>query len=133
MPGVWPPRSTRPTALLWQHAAERTDPACACRPISTTWKKKSSARSRWYADTCARASRLRCGTDHRPEKNGFLLRADIASQHAAMVDSSLRATLLERTPLLYSAGASSELDRPAHVRSGSSLHSHGDAFVLVQD
>src|SRR5262245_39520687 len=51
----------------------------------------------------------------------------------AIVDPALRATLLECTPLLYTAGASHELDRPAHVRAGSSLHSHGDAFVLVQD
>src|SRR5262245_23940276 len=51
----------------------------------------------------------------------------------AIVDPALQATLLECTPLLYTAGASSELDRPAYVRAGSSLHSHGDAFVLVQD
>jgi uncharacterized protein DUF6929 len=54
-------------------------------------------------------------------------------QRSAIDDPSLHATLLERTPLLYTAGASAQLDRPAHVRSGSSLHPHGGAFVLVQD
>ena len=55
------------------------------------------------------------------------------SVRQARLDSSLRATIVERTPLLYAAGADEALDRPAHVRAGSSLAWVNDHLVLVQD
>ncbi len=51
----------------------------------------------------------------------------------ALPDARLHATLLDVQPLYYAEGANLELDRPAHVRSGSSLHRHRDGLVLVQD
>jgi hypothetical protein len=51
----------------------------------------------------------------------------------ASADETLSATLIEVQPLFYADGASAALDRPPHVRSGSSLHLHDDALVLVQD
>ncbi len=55
------------------------------------------------------------------------------SVRRATLDPALRATIVERTPLRYAAGADSTLDRPAHVRAGSSLAWVNDHLVLIQD
>jgi hypothetical protein len=41
--------------------------------------------------------------------------------HRATPDPALEARVLSRTPLRYAEGADPDLDRPAHVRAGSSL------------
>ncbi len=48
-------------------------------------------------------------------------------------DPTIEARVLSRWPLLYSAGADVELDRPAHVRAGSGLTNLGDRLALIQD
>ncbi|BAU42486.1 DUF6929 family protein [Leptolyngbya sp. O-77] len=48
-------------------------------------------------------------------------------------DSDLRATVVRSLPLFYREGANPELDRPLHVRAGSSLSWFGDRLALVQD
>jgi hypothetical protein len=48
-------------------------------------------------------------------------------------DPSLRATVIDRRPLRYAKGADASLDRPAHVRAGSSLAWIGDRLALIQD
>ncbi len=54
-------------------------------------------------------------------------------------DASLIARVVKKTPLFYSDGADSSLDRPRHVRAGSSLlmvkdssHTHTLAIVQVE-
>ncbi|MCC6214808.1 MAG: hypothetical protein IT376_08070 [Polyangiaceae bacterium] len=52
---------------------------------------------------------------------------------AATFDPSLSARVLERRPLRYTAGADPAVDRPAHVRAGSSLVWVGSRLAVVQD
>ncbi|MBD2259349.1 hypothetical protein [Pseudanabaena sp. FACHB-2040] len=51
----------------------------------------------------------------------------------AVRDPALRATVRKRIPLFYRQGADSEIDRPAHVRAGSSLSWFSNQLALVQD
>jgi hypothetical protein len=51
----------------------------------------------------------------------------------AAQDPGLSATIVDRRPLRYRAKASTALDRPAHVRAGSSLTWVGARLGLVQD
>lgn len=51
----------------------------------------------------------------------------------ALLDPALSATIVGRRPLRYRAGAHPSLDRPAHVRAGSSLTWVGNRLGLVQD
>jgi hypothetical protein len=46
-------------------------------------------------------------------------------------DPALKAIVQRRVPLFYSQGANPEIDRPAHVRAGSSLSWLGDKLALV--
>jgi len=48
-------------------------------------------------------------------------------------DPSLTATVIDRRPLRYAEGPDPRLDRPAHVRAGSSLAWIGDRLALIQD
>ncbi|MFN2387168.1 MAG: hypothetical protein ABR576_12950 [Thermoanaerobaculia bacterium] len=48
-------------------------------------------------------------------------------------DPALAATIASCTPLLYAEGADPKLDRPAHVRAGSSLARIGGRLVVIQD
>ncbi|HET6231001.1 MAG TPA: hypothetical protein VFE05_13090 [Longimicrobiaceae bacterium] len=48
-------------------------------------------------------------------------------------DASLAARVVRRTPLLYATGADAALDRPAHVRAGSSIVRVGRRLAVVQD
>lgn len=52
---------------------------------------------------------------------------------ASTQDPALSATLVSRRELFYSAGADTALDRPAHVRAGSSLAWFGGRIAVVQD
>lgn len=45
----------------------------------------------------------------------------------------MRARVIARTPLLYRLGADASIDRPGHVRAGSSLRRVGERLVVVQD
>ena len=51
----------------------------------------------------------------------------------AREDPALAARVVRRTPLHYRDGADAALDRPGHVRAGSSLARVGDRLVVVQD
>ncbi len=51
----------------------------------------------------------------------------------AELDPHLSATIISRRPLRYRAAPSEALDRPSHVRAGSSLTWLGTHLVLVQD
>ena len=51
----------------------------------------------------------------------------------AVADPALRARVTERTPLRYADGSDASLDRPAHVRSASSLAMFGGRLAVVQD
>ena len=51
----------------------------------------------------------------------------------ATADPRLRARVLRRVPLHYTEGADEGLDRPAHVRAGSSLAAVPGGIALVQD
>src|SRR5450432_1790777 len=51
----------------------------------------------------------------------------------ARLDLGLGATVISRRPLYYSDGADDVLDRPKHVRAGSSLAWVGDRLAVVQD
>jgi len=51
----------------------------------------------------------------------------------AVLDPALSATVSTRTPLRYDEGASAELDRPGHVRSGSGLAWVPGGLAVVQD
>lgn len=53
--------------------------------------------------------------------------------YKAVRDPSLKATVLNTTPLFYSLGADPSIDRSAHVRAGSSLSWFGDFLAIVQD
>jgi hypothetical protein len=48
-------------------------------------------------------------------------------------DSALKAIVQKRVPLFYSQGVDPAIDRPTHVRAGSSLSWLGDKLALVQD
>jgi hypothetical protein len=48
-------------------------------------------------------------------------------------DARLAATVVERRPLWYCAGADAALDRPAHVRAGSSLAWLEGRLAVLQD
>lgn len=52
---------------------------------------------------------------------------------ASSRDSALSARLVSRRELFYAAGADAGLDRPAHVRAGSSLAWLGGRLAVVQD
>ena len=52
---------------------------------------------------------------------------------ASLRDTALAATVLSKTPLLYSEGADASLDRPKHVRAGSSLAWFGNRLAVIQD
>jgi len=52
---------------------------------------------------------------------------------ASVPDPALGARVLRRTPLHYDAGADPSIDRPAHVRAGSSMAWVGERLVVVQD
>ncbi|HUL11109.1 MAG TPA: hypothetical protein VLU73_02925 [Methylococcaceae bacterium] len=52
---------------------------------------------------------------------------------ASLRDPALAATVLSRTPLLYAEGADASLDRPKHVRAGSSLTWFGNRLAVIQD
>lgn len=51
----------------------------------------------------------------------------------AVRDADLRATVVRSLPLFYREGADPALDRPLHVRAGSSLSWFGDRLAVVQD
>ena len=51
----------------------------------------------------------------------------------AILDPALSASVTTRAPLHYDEGASAELDRPAHVRSGSGLAWVPGGLAVVQD
>jgi len=51
----------------------------------------------------------------------------------AVRDSALQAIVQKSVPLFYSKGADPTLDRPAHVRAGSSLSWFGERLALIQD
>jgi len=53
--------------------------------------------------------------------------------HRATPDPALEARVLSRTPLRYAEGADPHLDRPAHVRAGSSLAWVPGGIAVVQD
>ncbi|GAB4373371.1 MAG: hypothetical protein Kow00121_16550 [Elainellaceae cyanobacterium] len=55
------------------------------------------------------------------------------SMMQARRDPALKAIVQKRVPLFYSQGADPAIDRPAHVRAGSSLSWFGDKLALVQD
>lgn len=48
-------------------------------------------------------------------------------------DPALSATIISRRPLRYRGGANAALDRPPHVRAGSSITWVGERLALVQD
>lgn len=51
----------------------------------------------------------------------------------AGLDPALRATIVSRVALTFRAGPDRALDRPAHVRAGSSLTWIGDRLAVIQD
>jgi hypothetical protein len=51
----------------------------------------------------------------------------------AREDPTMRARVVRRTALRYAEGADPALDRPAHVRAGSSLARVGDHLAVIQD
>ena len=51
----------------------------------------------------------------------------------ARLDPQLAATVVSRRKLTYRAGANATLDRPAHIRAGSSLAWLGGSLIVVQD
>src|SRR5687767_6667079 len=57
----------------------------------------------------------------------------MAALLTAVCDRALTARVLNRRPLLYSAGADPALDRPAHVRAGSGLAWVAGRLAVVQD
>lgn len=54
-------------------------------------------------------------------------------RRVALFDPALRATVVARRPLYFRGGADAVLDRPAHVRAGSSLAWLGDRIAVIQD
>lgn len=70
---------------------------------------------------------LMVNTSHLTGSNSMIPRI------TSLRDPALTATVLARAPLQYTDGASAALDRPAHVRAGSSLSWFGDRLALVQD
>ncbi|HEY9880089.1 MAG TPA: hypothetical protein V6D29_16660 [Leptolyngbyaceae cyanobacterium] len=59
-------------------------------------------------------------------------KATVPTIHAVR-DPALQAIVQRRIPLFYYQGADSGIDRPAHVRAGSSLSWFSNQLVLVQD
>lgn len=57
------------------------------------------------------------------------MRRRVVARH----DPMLAARVVARWPLRYAGGADAAIDRPAHVRAGSSLAWVGDRLVIVQD
>ncbi|HEV2148311.1 MAG TPA: hypothetical protein VGR37_12980 [Longimicrobiaceae bacterium] len=57
----------------------------------------------------------------------------MAREVEAVEDPGLSARVVARVPLLYEEGPDAELDRPAHVRAGSSLAWVGGNLAVVQD
>lgn len=52
---------------------------------------------------------------------------------ASLRDAALVATVVSRIPLNYTEGADASLDRPEHVRAGSSLTWLGNRLAVIQD
>jgi len=59
--------------------------------------------------------------------------ADLIPFRLAGIDPGLSFRVIQRTPLHYGAGADEALDRPPHVRAGSSLAWVGSRLALIQD
>jgi hypothetical protein len=57
----------------------------------------------------------------------------LAPPISAKRDPALEAIITRRLPLVYTGGADAALDRPAHVRAGSSLAWFGGRLAVVQD
>lgn len=57
----------------------------------------------------------------------------MSKQVIARFDPTIRAQVLSRWPLYYTAGPDPDLDRPAHVRAGSGLASIGERLAVIQD
>lgn len=57
----------------------------------------------------------------------------MSTSRTAVHDRALTATVVTRTPLFYVDGADPALDRPAHVRAGSSLAWVPGGIALIQD
>lgn len=57
----------------------------------------------------------------------------VVSVIQAVRDPTLRAIVQRSTPLFYREGADPAINRPAHVRAGSSLSWFGERLALVQD
>jgi len=55
------------------------------------------------------------------------------SRIASLQDTALAATVLSKVPLYYTEGADASLDRPEHVRAGSSLAWFGNRIAVIQD
>jgi hypothetical protein len=61
-----------------------------------------------------------------------LSKSSVPTIHAVQ-DPALQAIVRRRIPLFYHQGADPEIDRPAHVRAGSSLSWFGNRLAVVQD
>jgi hypothetical protein len=57
----------------------------------------------------------------------------VTPRHAATLDPSLGVVVVDERPLYYSDGPDAGLDRPAHVRAGSSLAWVPGGIALIQD
>ena len=57
----------------------------------------------------------------------------LTTRHTAARDLALSAVLTDRRPLFYAEGPDAALDRPAHVRAGSSLAWVPGGIALIQD
>jgi hypothetical protein len=57
----------------------------------------------------------------------------MTNRRAILPDPRLTARILRTAPLLYTEGADSGLDRPAHVRAGSGMAWVGERLAVVQD
>jgi hypothetical protein len=55
------------------------------------------------------------------------------SHKASLRDTALAATVMSKVPLYYTEGADASLDRPKHVRAGSSLAWFGNRIAVIQD
>ena len=74
------------------------------------------------------ALHARAAIDKHGSAGGSMMQQVIARQ-----DMALMAHVIGSRPLRYTAGADSAIDRPAHVRAGSSLAQLGGCLVVVQD
>jgi hypothetical protein len=67
-----------------------------------------------------------------PEPAGGTI-GDVETELRAVVDPALRARIVARTPLVYTAPAAAELDRSDHVRAASGLAWLDGRLAIVQD